>query len=162
MSPWLGTVLRNRKRLLTIKCPNCWAVVWRVRRVLCPCSAWALEHCDDPKVDASFIPKARKPSLIAPTFSDPSFKSVSYLTRNEQSVVTSFFFSANWCNLELMGFICLADQQLNIILITPVTLGRTSSFWANLIRVVVPTTAQFCCWKSQSSLPCHSESSLAF
>lgn len=103
MSPWLGTVLRNRKRLLTIKCPNCWAVVWRVRRVLCPCSAWALEHCDDPKVDASFIPKARKPSLIAPTFSDPSFKSVSYLTRNEQSVVTSFFFFSKLMQFRAYG-----------------------------------------------------------
>lgn len=37
-----------------------------------------------------------------------------------------------------MEFICLADQQLNIILITPVTLGCTSSFSANLIRIVVP------------------------
>lgn len=37
-----------------------------------------------------------------------------------------------------MEFICLADQQLNIILITPVTLGRTSSFCASLITGVVP------------------------
>ena len=36
-----------------------------------------------------------------------------------------------------MEFICLADQQLNIILITPVTLGRLPSFCASLIRVVL-------------------------
>ena len=37
----------------------------------------------------------------------------------------------------LTGFICLADQQLNIILITLVTLGRLLSFCASLIKVVL-------------------------
>ena len=36
-----------------------------------------------------------------------------------------------------MEFICLADQQLNIILITLVTLGRLLSFCASLIKVVL-------------------------
>lgn len=42
-----------------------------------------------------------------------------------------------------MEFICLADQQPNIILITLVTLGRTLSFCANLIGVTVPTLLNF-------------------
>lgn len=60
-------------------------------------------------------------SLIIVKFWDPSFKSMIYLARNEQSVET---FLVNCCNLVLMEFVCQADEQLNIILITPVTLGR--------------------------------------
>lgn len=59
-------------------------------------------------------------------FQSSSFKVNVVLTRNEQSLVT--FFSAKRCHLELMEFICLADQQPNRILITPATLGRTLPF----------------------------------
>lgn len=57
---------------------------------LSPILHGSLSTIDDPKVDASFIPKARKPSLITAKFSDPGLKSMLYLARNEQSAVTFF------------------------------------------------------------------------
>lgn len=54
-----------------------------------------------------------------------------YCTRNEQSIVTFF---SNLMQFSAYGIYRLADQQPNIILITAVTLGHTSSFWVNLSR----------------------------
>lgn len=107
-----------------------------------PGSAWVPENHDDPKVDAPFILKARRPSLIPVKFQGPSFE-IDAVFNRKWAVTCYSFFSAKCCHLELMEFICLADQQLNRILITPATLGRTLPFWANLIRAVVPTLPNF-------------------
>lgn len=77
-------------------------------------------------------------SLMTVKFQDPSFKSVLYRARNEQSLVTFFSKLMQLTVVVPMAFVCLADQPPSIILITPAPLGRTSSFCANVITGGVP------------------------
>lgn len=108
-----------------------------------PGSAWVPENHNDPKVDASFIPKARRPSLIPVKFQGPSFEIDAVFNRKWAVTCYSFFFFSKMMPFRAYGIYLLADQQLNRILITPATLSRTLPFWANLIRAVVPTLPNF-------------------
>lgn len=102
---------------LRLGCPNCRATVGKI----------AVSRAFSPMIyintlNISLSPISGEISLIIVKFQDPSFKSMVYLARNEQSIET---FSVNCCDFVLMEFVCQADEQPNIILITPVTLGRT-------------------------------------